>query len=83
MAKKKRTPEETKAIIMGRVRQRDRPLFIGQVALDLDCSLSEAECAVLALVHEGLLRQTTAVENYTLGIRSGYLPVVPAKNPQS
>lgn len=52
-----------------------KPTLVGHVALELDCSLAEAERELNGLVAEGLIRPVTPREMQEHDIRGGYLPV--------
>lgn len=75
MAPKKPTPEEFRLKVLGLVRGSGKPVLVGPVALELDCSLAQAERALLALTDEGLLRHVNASEQYHYDIRDGFVAV--------
>jgi len=56
-------------------RSKVRPTLVGHVALELGCSLKEAEHLLLELVESKAIRQLTALEMKEHDLREGFLPV--------
>ena len=71
---KKPTPEFCESALEV-VRRSNRPTLIGHVALALNCSLSEAEDVLLALLDKGRIRVVTPAEMNKYDVREGFLPV--------
>lgn len=75
MAARRVIPEESRKRVLERLRKSDRPTLIGQVAIEMGWSLSEAEQALQELVNAGLARPVTDAELRTYDILNGFLPV--------
>lgn len=76
MAKpKKPTLEERRQSVLDWARKTRRPILVGPIAIELDCSLAEAEALLDGMVDEGLLRRATTTEMQAFDLREGFVPV--------
>lgn len=73
--KRPSTDDEIKEAILSTYRRSDRPILIGEVAIECCIQLERAEGILDAMVIEGTLRMATTEELWRYGIRYGYVPV--------
>lgn len=65
--------KEAKQRALERVKRSTRPTLVGHVAIELDCSLAEAENVLLDLLADRLIRRVTSGEMEYYDIRDGFL----------
>jgi hypothetical protein len=78
---KKTLPDVRGEIVAFFKRNFHRPVFIGQVAITIGCSLADTEAFFDALCHEGTLRPLSPEEAKRAGIEHGFLLVGVTKAP--